>query len=107
MENYDLCVLGGGPSGYAAAMRAVDFGKKVILVERSRLGGAGVYNGALSSKTFWELSKEIASMRHKLDGYGMKMPQIPFGNILEEVDNAVYERSAQLEEHLRQIVHRD
>ena len=36
MENYDLCVLGGGPSGYAAAMRAVDFGKKVILVERSR-----------------------------------------------------------------------
>ncbi|MEK9972186.1 MAG: FAD-dependent oxidoreductase, partial [Deltaproteobacteria bacterium] len=107
MENYDLCVLGGGPSGYAAAMRAVDFGKKVILVERSRLGGAGVYNGALSSKTFWELSKEIASMRHKLDSYGMKMPQIPFGNILEEVDNAVYERSAQLEEHLRQIVHRD
>ena len=107
MENYDLCVLGGGPSGYAAAMRAVDFGKKVILVERSRLGGAGVYNGALSSKTFWELSKEIASMRHKLDSYGMKMPQIPFGSILEEVDNAVYERSAQLEEHLRQIVHRD
>ena len=46
-------------------------------------------------------------MRHKLDSYGMKMPQIPFGSILEEVDNAVYERSAQLEEHLRQIVHRD
>ena len=31
MDRYDLCVLGGGPSGYAAAMRAVDFGKKVLL----------------------------------------------------------------------------
>ena len=32
MEKYDLCVIGGGPSGYAAAMRAVDFGKTVLLV---------------------------------------------------------------------------
>ena len=30
MEKYDLCVLGGGPAGYAAAMRAIDFGKKVM-----------------------------------------------------------------------------
>ena len=29
MEHYDLCIIGGGPSGYAAAMRAVDFKKKV------------------------------------------------------------------------------
>ena len=41
MDRYDLCVLGGGPSGYAAAMRAVDFGKKVLLIEKDKLGGAG------------------------------------------------------------------
>ena len=50
MDRYDLCVLGGGPSGYAAAMRAVDFGKKVLLIEKDKLGGAGIYDGALSSK---------------------------------------------------------
>ena len=55
MDRYDLCVLGGGPSGYAAAMRAVDFGKKVLLIEKDKLGGAGIYDGALSSKTFWEI----------------------------------------------------
>ena len=49
---YDLCVIGCGPSGYAAAMRAVDFNKSVLLVERERIGGAGIYDGALSSKTF-------------------------------------------------------
>ena len=47
MEKYDLCVIGGGPSGYAAAMRAVDFGKTVSLVERDRLGGAGIYDGVI------------------------------------------------------------
>ena len=47
MEKYDLCIIGGGPSGYAAAMRAVDFDKSVLLVERDRIGGAGIYDGCL------------------------------------------------------------
>jgi len=46
MEKYDLCVIGAGPSGYAAAMRAIDFGKKVVLIEKDKIGGAGLYNGA-------------------------------------------------------------
>ena len=66
MDRYDLCVLGGGPSGYAAAMRAVDFGKKVLLIEKNKLGGAGIYDGALSSKTFWEISKEYESFHRKM-----------------------------------------
>ena len=60
MESYDICVIGGGPAGYAAAMRAIDFGKRVILIEKDRVGGAGIYNGALSSKTLWELSEKVA-----------------------------------------------
>ena len=47
IEKYDLVVIGGGPSGYAGAMRAVDFGKKVLIVEKDKIGGAGIYNGAL------------------------------------------------------------
>ena len=56
MEKFELCVIGGGPSGYAAVMRALDFGKKVLLIEKDNVGGAGVFNGALASKTMWELS---------------------------------------------------
>ena len=37
---WDLCVLGAGPAGYAAAMRAHDLGKRVVLIERDRVGGA-------------------------------------------------------------------
>jgi ribulose 1,5-bisphosphate synthetase/thiazole synthase len=48
--DYDVCVIGSGPAGYAAAMRAYDFGKKVCLVEKAKMGGAGVWDGAMSSK---------------------------------------------------------
>ena len=34
MDKYDLCIIGAGPSGYAAAMRAVDFGKKQFLLKK-------------------------------------------------------------------------
>ena len=104
MEKYDLCIIGGGPSGYAASMRAVDFNKTVLLVERDRLGGAGIYDGALSSKTFWEISKEFASFSKKMRHYGLAEPEVHFNNVLQEVNDAVLERSEQLEEHLRMII---
>ena len=65
-NQFDLCVIGGGPSGYAAAMRAVDFGKRVLLVEKGLLGGAGLYDGALASKTMWELSNKVNTIREEL-----------------------------------------
>jgi flavin-dependent dehydrogenase len=40
MEKYDLVVIGGGPAGYAGAMRALDFKKKVLLVEKRRCPGS-------------------------------------------------------------------
>ena len=104
MEKYDLCVIGGGPSGYAAAMRAIDFKKNVLLVEQNRIGGAGIYDGALSSKTFWEISKEFASFNKKMLHYGLSQPEVHFKNVLQEVNEAVLERSEQLEEHLRLVI---
>lgn len=68
MIECDFCVIGGGPSGYAAAMRAIDFGQKTVLIERGRLGGAGLFNGALSSKTMWELADYYNQMRSNAFG---------------------------------------
>ena len=42
MERFDLIVIGAGPSGYAAAMRALDFKKKVLLIEKNKVGAARV-----------------------------------------------------------------
>jgi dihydrolipoamide dehydrogenase len=100
MEKFDLIVIGAGPSGYAAAMRALDFKKKVLLIEKNQLGGAGVTNGALSSKTWWELSREAAGFRKNLKRYNIKAPSIAYKEIQSEVRKAVSERMTLLEEHM-------
>lgn len=100
MEKFDLVVIGAGPSGYAAAMRAIDFKKKVLLIEKERVGGAGVTNGALSSKTWWELSREASSFRKNLKRYNIQAPSISYKEIQAEVVRAVDERKGMLEEHM-------
>ncbi len=103
MKKYDLVVIGAGPSGYAAAMRAIDFRKKTLLIEKSEVGGAGVTNGALSSKTWWELSRETASFRKNLRRFNIEVPSINYKEIQAEVGRAVEERRALLEEHLHRL----
>jgi len=100
MKKFDLCVIGGGPAGYAAAMRALDLKKKVLLVEKTKVGGAGLYNGALSSKTFWEVSMEISMLRKRLHKYAEGELNIEFKQILADVNDAIFLRKIQLETHL-------
>src|SRR5688572_15344677 len=100
MQKFDLIVIGAGPSGYAAAMRALDFKKKTLLIEKNEVGGAGVMNGALSSKTWWELSRETSSFRKNLKRFNLKEPSINYTEIKDEVQRAVVERRQLLEEHM-------
>jgi len=103
MERFDLVVIGAGPSGYAAAMLAIDFKKKTLLIEKSNVGGAGITHGALSSKTWWELSREASAFRKNLKRYNIRAPHINYKEIQEEVRKAVQERKSMLEEHMDKL----
>jgi dihydrolipoamide dehydrogenase len=94
MEHFDLIVIGGGPSGYAGAMRAIDFGKKVLLIERKKIGGAGVYDGVLTSKTLWEYSMKVSSIREMVPDY-----KVNFQEMEKTVNEAVFERKTQMTVH--------
>ncbi|HMJ58898.1 MAG TPA: FAD-dependent oxidoreductase, partial [Gemmatimonadales bacterium] len=65
----DVLIVGAGPAGLAAAVRAHDLGKTVALVDGGRAGGAGVWDGALSSKTLWHLAGDYARARRDDRGY--------------------------------------
>lgn len=100
MEHYDLCVIGAGPAGYAAAMRAIDFGKRVLLIEKDKLGGAGLHNGALSSKTFWEIAQDLARWRRQNAHFGLPGVEVPFADVAAQVQAAVQARMDQLKLHI-------
>jgi len=97
---YDLAVIGAGPAGYAAAMRAWDHGLRVALVEKGPLGGAGVHNGALSSKTLWELSRDYRRALARDRGFVAEDVVVDYGQVVHAVENAVSERTRQLERQL-------
>ncbi len=49
-ETFDLAILGSGPGGYVAAIRAAQLGMKVAIVERERLGGICLNWGCIPTK---------------------------------------------------------
>lgn len=62
-KHYDLIVIGGGPGGYPAALKAAGLGKKTALVEAGELGGTCLNRGCIPTKTLLhstELYREIA-----------------------------------------------
>ncbi len=101
MEKFDLIVIGGGPAGYAAAMRAIDFGKKVCLIEKDKVGGAGVYNGALSSKTLWEVANKVSSINETIVSTGRSAYEIPWNDVKKILAEAVFERKFQYSCHIK------
>ncbi len=105
MADYDICVIGGGPAGFAAAMRSYDFGKRVAIIEKSLLGGAGVHNGALSSKTLWELSRDYRHALRRDRGYHARDVVLDYRQVCQCVQAAVDEKVAQQKRQLRELAH--
>ena len=101
MEKFDLCVIGAGPSGYAAAMRAVDFKKKVILIEKDKIGGAGLYNGALTSKTLWELSQKVRTVNESIVSIGRERFEISWDEASKTMQEAMFDRKFQYTCHIK------
>lgn len=96
----DLCIVGAGPAGFAAAIRAHDLGKSVVLVERDRPGGAGIHHGALSSKTLWEMSKDYATACRTDRGYRARDLELSYPQVIAAVEAATSERRGLLERQL-------
>lgn len=81
---YDLIVLGSGPGGYPAAIRASQLGKKVAIVERESLGGICLNWGCIPTKALLKSAQVFEYAKHAAD-YGIEIndPKQNFGNIIK------------------------
>jgi dihydrolipoamide dehydrogenase len=76
-DTYDLIVLGSGPGGYVAAIRAAQLGMKTAIVERERLGGICLNWGCIPTKALLRTSEVYHYLTHAKD-YGLKAEGVGF-----------------------------
>lgn len=76
-EQFDVVVLGGGPGGYVAAIRASQLGMKAAVVERDKLGGICLNWGCIPTKALLRSSEIYHNMQHA-DAYGLSAKEIKF-----------------------------
>ncbi len=76
-SSYDLVVIGGGPGGYPAAIRARQLGLSVALVEREHLGGICLNWGCIPTKALLR-SSEVGHMLGRLKDYGFQAEGVSF-----------------------------
>ena len=74
MSEFDLVVIGGGPGGYVAAIRAAQLGMTVACVEKgATLGGTCLNIGCIPSKALLQSSEKYAEACHELANHGVKV----------------------------------
>ena len=76
-QNFDLIVVGGGPGGYVAAIRAAQLGMKTAVVEREHLGGICLNWGCIPTKALLR-SSEINHLLHTMGEFGFSADNIKF-----------------------------
>src|SRR5436309_1436051 len=65
MQDFDMVVIGSGPSGQRAAVQAAKLGKQVAVVERYELGGVSINGGTIPSKTLREAVIDLSGLRQR------------------------------------------
>ena len=76
-KTYDLAVIGGGPGGYVAAIRASQLGLKAVVIEANHLGGICLNWGCIPTKALLRTSEIYHYMTHASD-YGLKADNVSF-----------------------------
>src|SRR5437016_10213424 len=76
-DRYDLLIIGGGPGGYACALRAAQLGLKVACVEkRATLGGTCLNVGCIPSKALLQSSELYAQAKGHFARHGIQVGQL-------------------------------
>ncbi len=92
---YDLIVIGSGPGGYSAAVRAGQYGLKTALIEKQpRLGGTCLLVGCIPTKSLLHTAEVWTHVQHsESEGISVENPKLNFPKVMERKDGIVSKHS--------------
>lgn len=99
--HYDVAVIGGGPGGYVAAIKAAQLGAKVLLVEKEKLGGVCLHRGCIPTKTLLNSAEKWRELQH-LSELGLSADHLAFDfpRVKERMNQVV----TQMERGIMQLI---
>ncbi len=92
MQQHDLVVIGGGPGGYVAAIRAAQRGLSAAVIEKElKLGGTCLRVGCIPSKALLESSHKYEETAHELEAHGVKVTgvSLDLARLMQRKDEVV------------------
>lgn len=105
MENFDLAILGAGPGGYVAAIKAAELGLGVVLFEKEFIGGVCLNVGCIPTKAMMKSAHLIEEMRHA-ETYGINSgsesgPSVNWESMMSRKDGVVSKLTGGVEKLLK------
>eukprot|EP00341_Mesodinium_pulex_P002602 CAMPEP_0116899870 /NCGR_PEP_ID=MMETSP0467-20121206/8346_1 /TAXON_ID=283647 /ORGANISM="Mesodinium pulex, Strain SPMC105" /LENGTH=495 /DNA_ID=CAMNT_0004572937 /DNA_START=41 /DNA_END=1528 /DNA_ORIENTATION=- len=91
-EQYDVCIVGGGPGGYVAAIKAAQLGMKTVCIEsRGTLGGTCLNVGCIPSKALLNSSHHFETAKHEFSKHGISVSDLSMdvGKMMKNKEQAV------------------
>lgn len=100
--SYQLCVIGAGTGGYVAAIKAVQMGAKVILIEKDNLGGVCMNKGCIPTKTLLKSAEKWRDLQN-IEEFGIFVEGAAYDweKVMERKNNVVYQMRKGLEKLIK------
>jgi dihydrolipoamide dehydrogenase len=90
LNKYDIAVIGSGPGGFTAVVRAVQLGAKVVVVEKSFIGGTCLNCGCIPTKFLWQALKTKQKIQKSYEyGFKVLLEQVIFADIIAKKDRNI------------------
>ncbi len=105
-ETHEVVVIGGGPAGVTAALRAKELGSSVALVERGNMGGTCTNDGCVPTRVLAHVAR-LSRDAEQFADYSLigEAPRVDFARLLNRTQRIVYEvqEKKQLEARLEEV----
>lgn len=81
MDNFDVCIIGGGPAGYVSALKSAINGLSAAIIEKDKFGGTCLNKGCIPTKVIYSKAKYLSKLKKpeygfKVDGYSVNYDDI-------------------------------
>ncbi len=101
-KNLDLAIIGGGPGGYVAAIRAAKSGLKVSLIEKDNLGGVCLNSGCIPTKTLYHTALMLEEIKKAAAiGIEINSPKLDFTKTIKRKDDIIEMQRKGIAFHLK------